>query len=260
MLVWQTFTRTMYATQISIEQPIEYCPAGENNTGFVWVAPAPQLVVGELKELADANGVEAVRTGGYWIGPRLGAVPAGKQACAGEKVVYHVHAAIIDAIAGYRYLVQEVGFEPQNIILSGDSAGGGWGNTHVTPNSSMHRNALSDFIQPVFLSGYTSRALVGNLPLQTAARSVWISPGSLDLDVAPGFFAGLPLTCIFVGDAEVALDQVRALRDRIRADNGENTLKYMEWTDVTHVAVCMFWHEPERTMALREIAEWLDDM
>lgn len=124
----------------------------------------------------------------------------------------------------------------------------------------MHRNALSDFIQPVFLSGYTSRALVGNLPLQTAARSVWISPGSLDLDVAPGFFAGLPLTCIFVGDAEVALDQVRALRDRIRADNGENTLKYMEWTDVTHVAVCMFWHEPERTMALREIAEWLDDM
>lgn len=33
-------------------------------------------------------------------------------------------AAIIDAIAGYRYLVQEVGFEPQNIILSGDSAGG----------------------------------------------------------------------------------------------------------------------------------------
>lgn len=81
----------MYATQISIEQPIEYCPAGENNTGFVWVAPAPQLVVGELKELADANGVEAVRTGGYWIGPRLGAVPAGKQACAGEKVVYHVH-------------------------------------------------------------------------------------------------------------------------------------------------------------------------
>lgn len=33
-------------------------------------------------------------------------------------------AALIDAIAGYRYLVQDVGFDPGNIIVSGDSAGG----------------------------------------------------------------------------------------------------------------------------------------
>ena len=34
-------------------------------------------------------------------------------------------ACLVDAIAGYRYLVEDVGFAPENIILAGDSAGGG---------------------------------------------------------------------------------------------------------------------------------------
>ncbi|UZJ55963.1 hypothetical protein CBS101457_005283 [Exobasidium rhododendri] len=36
-------------------------------------------------------------------------------------------AALLDALAGYRYLVQECGFEPRNIIIAGDSAGGNLG-------------------------------------------------------------------------------------------------------------------------------------
>lgn len=32
--------------------------------------------------------------------------------------------ALLDAIAGYNYLVREVGFDPSDIILQGDSAGG----------------------------------------------------------------------------------------------------------------------------------------
>ena len=33
-------------------------------------------------------------------------------------------AALLDAVAGYRYLVESCGFEPENIIVSGDSSGG----------------------------------------------------------------------------------------------------------------------------------------
>ena len=34
-------------------------------------------------------------------------------------------AAVLDALAGYRYLVHDAGFAPENIIVAGDSAGGG---------------------------------------------------------------------------------------------------------------------------------------
>jgi len=84
-------------------------------------------------------------------------------------------AALIDAIVGYRYLVQDIGFEPKNILLSGDSAGGNlaftlayylstyklpelpqaggmllisptvdWAVTHQGPQSSMTVNSRSD--------------------------------------------------------------------------------------------------------------------
>lgn len=33
-------------------------------------------------------------------------------------------APILDALAAYKYLVQEIGFKPENIVISGDSAGG----------------------------------------------------------------------------------------------------------------------------------------
>ncbi|OSX58473.1 hypothetical protein POSPLADRAFT_1184883 [Postia placenta MAD-698-R-SB12] len=346
VLICQSYSSMLFATEVPVTQPIDHAPLEENDQGFVWIEPVfGSLIVGEIKDMAEVNGVEAVRVGGYWIGPRGRTMRAGEHALQDEKVIYHIHggayfswsaspsfifmktcyagflehfpdgprifsleyrlssappsspvsnpcpAAIIDAVAGYRYLVQELGFKPQNIILSGDSAGGNialclalylarsalpglppprallllspaadWGNTHLGPGSSLLQNATTDYIQHAFLSNYTARALVGNLPLETAATSVWISPASLKLEFVPGLFAGLPRTCIFVGQAELALDQARTLRERIQADNGEDAVNYMEWADVTHDAVCMPWHEPERTKALREIAKWLQSI
>ncbi|OSX58474.1 hypothetical protein POSPLADRAFT_1041297 [Postia placenta MAD-698-R-SB12] len=134
------------------------------------------------------------------------------------------------------------------------------GDTHTEPGSSMHRNASSDYITLFFKSKYCARALVGRHPLEMANTSMWISPASHKLDVTPGMFGGLPPTCIFIGDAEIFLDQVRTLRDRLRAANGEEKIKYMEWADVTHDPFMWPWHEPERTLALREIAKWLEEI
>lgn len=339
VLLLNAVMEALFFTDMNMSQPINLA-AEENGSGFVWIDPVPELVTGGIRELAEINNVKAVRTGGYWFGPRD--VPAGQRAMVGEKVIYHVHgggyimlsanhkwarpcydgflehfphnsrvfaieyrlsaafpfpasspcpAAIIDALAGYRYLIEDVGFEPQNIILSGDSAGANialmlamhltqsqfpslpppgrllllspavdLGDTHTEPGSSMHRNASSDYITLFFKSKYCARALVGRHPLEMANTSMWISPASHKLDVTPGMFGGLPPTCIFIGDAEIFLDQVRTLRDRLRAANGEEKIKYMEWADVTHDPFMWPWHESERTLALREIAKWLEEI
>ena len=42
----------------------------------------------------------------------------------GGKPVYPFPTQLIDAVAGYNYLVKDLGFAPENIIVIGDSAGG----------------------------------------------------------------------------------------------------------------------------------------
>ncbi|KAF9804984.1 hypothetical protein IEO21_09252 [Rhodonia placenta] len=196
--------------------------------------------------------------------------------------------ALIDAIAGYRYLVQDVGFEPQNILLSGDSSGGNlafvlayylatyklpnlpnaggllilsptvdWANTHKGAQSSMVRHSRTDYVGPILNSGYTRDALVGDLPAE-AASSVWISPASLKMKVSTGMFSQIPRTCIVVGGEEMTLDAVMTLRDRLQADMGKEAVTYIEGVDCTHDFVTMGWHEPERTNVLREVAVWVD--
>ena len=63
-----------------------------------------------------------------------------------------------------------------------------WAQTHTGPESSMERNSRSDYVHAVVESGYTRRALTGSLPEDTAAKSAWISPGSLEAEWHPGMF------------------------------------------------------------------------
>ncbi|TFY69113.1 hypothetical protein EVJ58_g611 [Rhodofomes roseus] len=277
----------MYNTEPMGGQSLEQCAVDAEKTGFVWVDPAPELVVGEVKQMAEDNQVEAVKTGGFWYGPRSPNGAVGQKALKGEKLIYHMHggafvmgtgapssgpmktcfdgllehcsthhrifaleyrlssaapfpasnpfpACLLDALAGYRYLVQDVGFDPENILISGDSAGGllaftlayylathgselpdslrnagallllsptvDWAvSDGAGPQTSMRRHARSDFVEPILLTGYTRRALLGRLPAETAATSVYISPASRSLRVVPGMFAGLPPTCIVAG-------------------------------------------------------------
>ncbi|KAI0041520.1 alpha/beta-hydrolase [Auriscalpium vulgare] len=200
-------------------------------------------------------------------------------------------AALIDAIAGYRYLVKDVGFKPENIIVSGDSAGGDiayalaryvvvntlpglpapgaalllsptvdWAVTHDGPQSSMVRNTRSDFVHAIFTSGYTVRALVGRLPPDAVATNAWISPASRRLAAPEGLFAGFPRTCIVAGGAEMTLDPMRTLRDRMVKDMGDEAVVYIEVADSAHDFLTAAWHEPERTNTFKEVGEWLDSL
>lgn len=197
-------------------------------------------------------------------------------------------AALIDALAGYRYLVEVLGFKATNIIVSGDSAGGhlafvliryltqetnptlpppgaavllsptgDWGCTHdADPGSAMTRNARSDVCQVIFQSGYTARALRGALPEDSATTNSWISPSSLHIDTH-GLFVNYPPTFILAGGAEQGVDFIKTLYDRLQTDNDANKIKYSEYSDASHDFIMAGYHEPEKTEGAKEVAHWL---
>ncbi|KAJ3559353.1 hypothetical protein NP233_g11284 [Leucocoprinus birnbaumii] len=201
-------------------------------------------------------------------------------------------AALIDAVSGYRYLIDVVKFKPENIIISGDSAGGhlavalvryliqlghsslplpaaiillsptvDWACTHDDPeSSSMRTNAKSDFVSIILKSGYSAKGLLGNLPWDDLSRDPYLSPASLKIANPAGTFAGFPPTLLVVGGAEQTRDPMRTLRDRIIADTQVSNLHYLEYEDAFHDFIGVTIHEPERTMALKEIQTWLEQI
>ena len=164
---------------------------------------------------------------------------------------------LIDALAGYNYLVNDVGFSPDNIILIGDSAGGNlahaltmyltehndstdvvipappgavilfspWvdlGVTHINlPNGSAKAFIPTDYID-ITGSGTkdSAKAFIGPHGHEIAEINPYISPASLD----PGLqvdFKKFPRTFIVGGGVEVLIDSIRALKDRMVKDLGE---------------------------------------
>jgi hypothetical protein len=57
----------------------------------VWVAPAPELIVGKVKEWADAANVQPIHLPGYWLDKQGSDIKPGDAPAAGEKVVYALH-------------------------------------------------------------------------------------------------------------------------------------------------------------------------
>ena len=201
-------------------------------------------------------------------------------------------ASLLDAIAGYKYLVSDLGFDPHRIVISGDSAGGGialnlaryiasatlpalpqpgglillspamdWAQTHVGPSSSIARNARDCIVGYVFECGYARRALVGSLPEDVAATSAWISPGALNAEWRPGMFGGFPRTIMIAGGVECNLDAMRQARDRLVQDNGEERVTYVEFPDALHDFLLFGGvHDPERTDALHALGAWVQTL
>lgn len=197
-------------------------------------------------------------------------------------------AALLDAVAGYRYLVESCGFEPKNIIVSGDSSGGqvavaltrylcvanletllkpgslllvsptvDWGLTHHGPESTLVTNASTDVVGPIMLNGYSARSLRGELPEEALQTNAWLSPGSKHLFVTVGLLRGFPTTFIVASSSEQTVDAMRTFRDRLIRDVGQDSVRYIEYPYAFHDFLLFVWHEPERTQALTEISRWL---
>lgn len=196
-------------------------------------------------------------------------------------------AALIDALTAYNYLLDTLHFAPENILVTGDSAGGtialqlvrfiahtqpnaplpmpcglfllspttDWGGSHTLPESSMVRSQPSDWIDG-FTSGYSTRALLGRLPKSHAWDDAWISPASRDLPSTEGLFEGFPPTFMLAGGAEMSLDQIRTTYERMKGDGVEVELTV--YPDATHVLLGMPWHEEEKEGGYKVMQPWVE--
>lgn len=73
--------------------PLVIAKSGED-VGLVWIDPAPELIQGEIKEVADINNVQVEVCPGYWYGERGPNGEVGQPAGANEKVLYHIHGKV----------------------------------------------------------------------------------------------------------------------------------------------------------------------
>ncbi|KAI0248137.1 alpha beta-hydrolase [Lactifluus subvellereus] len=196
-------------------------------------------------------------------------------------------AALLDALAGYTYLVQSVGFAPRDIIVEGDSAGGNlalaltrylvennglaglpappgallllspWVDVSYTippPGSRAAANATVDYIGAPKLSDYARRAFLGPRdPLDP-----YISPGSNDPRMPSVSFDGFPRCFVVAGGAELLIDEIGVLVERMKSMGDKVT--YYEAPDEVHAYILFSWSEPERTATFRAIAKWLEDL
>jgi monoterpene epsilon-lactone hydrolase len=179
-------------------------------------------------------------------------------------------AAVDDAVAAYRGLLDK-GYSPKNIVVAGDSAGGGltlalllslrelgvplpagaalfspWTDLAATGDS-IRTNATrcSMFHGPDI--GHSARYYLG----ETDPRNPLASPLYADL-------TGLPPLLIHVGEDEVLRDDSTRLAERARAAGVRVELKV--WPVVPHAWQLAPHLVPESRQSLRESAEFLSKL
>jgi len=195
-------------------------------------------------------------------------------------------AALIDAIAAYNYLLNDVGFKPEKVVIMGCSAGGHLSisliryildNPGVLPlplslvalhpwvdlsnsfegqyESSAYTNHATDHADSMFYGplGYATTAFVGPHDPKT---NVYLSPASHYLEGKVSF-KGFPRTFMNAGGKERLRDPTRLVRDRFVKDLGEENVTYVEPVETVHMYTALPFMEPERTETLVQIDEWI---
>ncbi|KAI4525513.1 alpha/beta-hydrolase [Schizophyllum commune Loenen D] len=203
-------------------------------------------------------------------------------------------AALLDALAGYAYLVDVVGFAPEDIVVEGDSAGGNLayalvrylvehGGRDGIPGAPGHLLLLSpwadlgsairskpdgswqrfgnaeatDFLYPGDLADHCAKAVAGSLGTLMLELNRYVSPASQHPALGKVSFKGFPKTFISVGGCECLLDEIRILRDRMVADMGEDAITYREEPDAVHDFLTFPRWQPASTNTTLAIAQWL---
>ena len=176
-------------------------------------------------------------------------------------------AAVEDAVAGYLWLLS-IGVDPSQIIIGGDSAGGG---QTVATLVALKEDGKPLPAAAVCISPWTDLALTGESLFTKAEADPMITNDGIarvrdayvgDSDpneplVSPIYadLSGLPPLLIQVGENEVLLDDSTRLAERAKTAGVDVTLEV--WPEMIHV-----WHFfatmlPEGQQAIDRIGEWV---
>lgn len=175
-----------------------------------------------------------------------------------------------DAASGYEWLLMN-GYHPEDIIVGGDSAGGGltlsmlltmrergipmpagvfllspWADLSGSGESMQTKADIDIMIKPTGVEKFSAIYLDGTDPRDPVA-----SPVFADL-------AGLPPIMIQVGDEEVLLDDSVRLAEKIKNSGGDVRLEI--WPGMFHVWQALAPHMNESVEAIAEIGNFADEV
>jgi epsilon-lactone hydrolase len=179
----------------------------------------------------------------------------------------HPHPApVTDAVAGYRWLLDQ-GVAADHVVIAGDSAGGGLtvATLLLARDEGLAMPAAAVPISPLVDleatgESMTTRAAADPMIQRDMALEIvqlFLGDGDRrDPYAAPlhGDLAGLPPLLIQVGDAEVLLDDAVRLADRARVAGVDVTLEV--WPEMVHVFQASAGFVPEADEAIAHIAEF----
>ena len=177
-------------------------------------------------------------------------------------------AALEDSVRAYEWLINNEGYNPKNLIIAGDSAGGG---LTLATLIKLRDQGIPLPAASVCLSPWTDLALTGDSIKLKLHEDPFISPDELMFSAglylgktdpknpfaSPLYadFKGLPPLCIQVGSAEILLDD--ATRFAKRAKDAGVEVQLDIWEDMVHVFQAFAVIAPEGTEGIKKIGEFI---
>ena len=177
-------------------------------------------------------------------------------------------AALEDSVRAYKWLINSEGYDPKNIIIAGDSAGGGLA---IATLVKLRDQKIPLPAAAVCLSPWTDLALTGDSMKLNLHEDTLISPEGLMFHsrlylgktdpknpfASPLYadFKGLPPLCIQVGSVEVLLDDATRLAKRAREAGVEVQLDI--WEDMIHIFQSYAVIAPESIEGINKIGEFI---
>ena len=175
-------------------------------------------------------------------------------------------AAVDDALQAYQWLLEQ-GFEPSQIILGGDSAGGGLA---VSTLLNLKNLGLAAPAAAMLLSPWLDLSLSGasvetnehaDVVLSKSVLVAWADQYLQGRDaLAPlaspiyGDLVGLPPVLVHVGSTEILRSDSEDGVDRIIEHDGSAVLKV--WDDLPHVFQVLSGRLPEAKASLKLLADY----
>ena len=239
--------------ETSFKQPIRSGELRKNPVEPAWVCPAGyeyeiiekcDLKMEYLRPVGVVTGRVILQLhGGGYIGPmkniyRRFAVRYSKISYGGDVLTpdYRVApedpypAALQDAVSAYQWLLQEKGYAPENIVIAGDSAGGGLGlalglylkDNHLPlPGGFLTMSAWTDLTNSgeSYQTNYELDPLFGNSTHNMLYDSTYIGEADpMEPYISPlfGDFSGFPPVLMQVGNYEVLLSDTLMVGQKLK--------------------------------------------